>query len=76
MNVRRVAALKARADHPSTPEAEAQACRELLARMVPECGCSFCALVATDPVARERWQAIRADPRTQVLCCGAWITTA
>lgn len=50
-------------------------CRELLARMEPACGCSFCTAVSTDPVAGERWQAIQADPRTRVLVCGAWVTT-
>lgn len=74
---RRVAALRARADHPATPESEAALARELLARMepTPECGCRFCHVVATDPWAAARWEAIRDDPRIQVLVCGAWVTT-
>lgn len=72
---RRVAALRARAEHPGTPEAEAALARELLARMEPECGCRFCTAVSTDPVAAARWQVVRDDPRTQVLVCGAWVTT-
>ncbi|AYM40340.1 MULTISPECIES: hypothetical protein [Mycobacteroides] len=74
---RRVQALRARAAHPSTPEAEAQACRELLAKMLPaepECGCRFCEIVATDPWAAARWQAIRDHPSVRVLVCGAWTT--
>lgn len=73
---RRVAALRARAEHPATPKAEAGVCRELLARLAPECGCTFCALVAADPWAATRWEAIREDPAVQILSCGAWVTTA
>ena len=74
MNARRAAALRARAEHPATPAHEAAVCRELLARMEPTCGCRFCEIVATDPWAAARWQAIRDHPRTQVLICGVWIT--
>lgn len=75
---RRVAALQARAAHPATPAAEAQVCRELLARLAPEpaCSCRFCAVLATDPWTSARWAAIQESPRTQVLVCGVWITTA
>jgi hypothetical protein len=73
MNARRVAALRARAEHPSTPRPEAELARELLSRLAPECGCAFCA--ALDPWAAARWRAIRDDPSTQVLVCGAWVTT-
>ncbi|WP_165703543.1 hypothetical protein, partial [Mycobacteroides abscessus] len=78
VNARRAAALRARAEHPATPAAEATACRELLARLAPEtaCGCRFCAMVATDPWAAARWQAIEESPNVQVLVCGVWITTA
>ncbi|MBN7296633.1 hypothetical protein [Mycobacteroides abscessus] len=72
---RRVAALRARAEHPGTPEAEAATCRELLARLAPTCGCRFCAVVDTDPVAAARWEAIRDNPAVRVLVCGAWVTT-
>lgn len=72
---RRVEALRARAEHPATPEHEAALARELLARMEPACACRFCALVAVNPPAAARWQVIRDDPRTQVLVCGAWATT-
>lgn len=72
---RRVAALRARADHPSTPAAEAALARELLARLEPTCGCAFCTAVSTDPVAAGRWRAIQADSSVRILCCGAWITT-
>lgn len=72
---RRVEALRARAEHQATPEAEAAACRELLTKLVPECGCTFCALVAADPWAEARWEAIREDPAVRILCCGMWITS-
>lgn len=76
---RRVEALRARAEHPATPAAEAATCRELLARLVPAepaCSCRFCAMVATDPWAAARWQAIEESPNVQVLVCGVWATTA
>lgn len=72
---RRVEALRARAEHPATPAAEAAVCRELLARMEPTCGCRFCEIVAANPAAAARWQAIQESPRTRVLVCGVWVTT-
>lgn len=72
---RRVEALRARAEHPATPEHEAALARELLARMEPACGCRFCAVLAKDPWAAARWQSIQERPRTQVLVCGVWVTT-
>ncbi|MGV7586315.1 hypothetical protein PJI74_01105 [Mycobacterium kansasii] len=79
MTPRRLAALRARAAHPATPEAEAAVCRELLARLVVPaesgCGCRFCTAVSTDPVAAARWEAIQDYPRTRVLVCGVWVTT-
>lgn len=74
-SARRVAALRARAEHPGTPVAEAAACRELLARLAPECGCTFCEIVAADPWAEARWRAIQDDPGKRILRCGMWITS-
>ncbi|SHX66357.1 Uncharacterised protein [Mycobacteroides abscessus subsp. abscessus] len=75
---RRVEALRARAEHPATPEHEAALARELLARLAPPetaCSCRFCEIVATNPATAARWQAIQDHPRTQVLVCGAWAMT-
>lgn len=61
---RRVAALRARADHPGTPEAEAVVCRELLSKLVPTPEpdrCGLCTRLAADPDPQwlARWQALR-----------------
>ncbi len=61
---RRVEALRARAEHPATPEAEVQVCRELLARLVPATEpdrCGLCTRLAADrdPQYLARWQALR-----------------
>jgi hypothetical protein len=53
---RRVEALRARADHPSTPAPEAAACRELLAKLdvgVPD-RCRSCQLIGKET---PEWQA-------------------
>lgn len=53
---RRVAALRARAEHPGTPEAEAAICRELLSKLDSEVPtrCRSCQLITKEPAA---WQA-------------------
>lgn len=61
---RRAAALRERAEHPSTPPAEAAACRVKLAEMgsvqEPE-HCGLCARLSADPDPQylARWQSLR-----------------
>ncbi|MBX8688065.1 hypothetical protein GO011_11570 [Mycobacterium sp. 20091114027_K0903767] len=77
---RRVAALRARAEHAETPEHEAELARELLAKLDPEPtidhpdACAICLAMTKDPAIAVRWQWL-IDQGYARVCCGVWVTS-